>query len=248
MKPFDAVIIGGGMISHDQLLPSFYQLRRLGAIGAIHVCSRRTTTIDQLQASQTIREAFPEQQFSGTTEPYDHVVSAIPPRQIVVVAVPDPLHRDVIVAALRANQHVLTVKPLVMTVRDAEEIEREARARGLFVGIDYHKRSDDRSLMARRLYREGRFGEFRLGRACLHEKWNYRYSNFQNWCTVENSDAFSYIGCHYVDLVQFIPGLQPVAGRWCGIRGRYPNGQQGFLWTHSRVRWSNAAGLSVQNS
>ncbi len=170
------------------------------------------------------------------------------PRQIVVVALPDHLHREVILAALRANHHVCTVKPLVMTVRDAEEIEREARARGVFVGIDYHKRSDDRSLMARRLYREGRFGEFRLGRACLHEKWNYRYSNFQNWCTVENSDAFSYIGCHYVDLVQFITGLNPVAVSVYGSRDRFPSGSEGFLWTDARVRWSNGAVLNVQNS
>ena len=58
------------------------------------------------------------------------------------------------------------------------EIDREARARGLLVAAEYHKRFDDRSLMARRAYREGRFGEFRLGTACLLEKWYYRHSNF----------------------------------------------------------------------
>ena len=77
------------------------------------------------------------------------------------------------------------------------------------VGVEYHKRFDDRSLMARRKYRAGLFGEFRLGTACLMEKWYYRHSNFQNWCTTENSDAFTYIGCHYVDLVHFITGLLP---------------------------------------
>ena len=65
--------------------------------------------------------------------------------------------------------------------------------------------------MARRKYREGLFGEFRLGTACLLEKWYYRHSNFQNWMTTENSDAFTYIGCHYVDLVHFITGLLPSA-------------------------------------
>ena len=248
MNAFDAIVIGGGMITHDQLLPSLYQLRRLGVISNITVCARRRETLDQLHASRTIRDAFPEQQFIATNQPYDALLATANPRQLAVVAVPDPLHRDVILAALRANNHVCTVKPLVMTVRDAEEIDREARARGLFVGIDYHKRSDDRSLMARRLYRAGRFGEFRLGRACLHEKWNYRHSNFQNWCTVENSDAFSYIGCHYVDLVQFITGLEPVAVSVYGLRDRYPEGGEGFLWTDARVRWSNGALLNVQNS
>src|SRR6266404_4609971 len=136
MTPFDAIVIGGGMITHDQLLPSLYQLRRLGAVGTIRVCSRRSETLAQLRSSRAIREAFPEQEFEPTNESCESVLHAGNPRQIVVVALPDHLHREVILAALRANHHVCTVKPLVMTVRDAEEIEREARARGVFVGID----------------------------------------------------------------------------------------------------------------
>ena len=162
----------------------------------------------------------------------------MPPRQIVMVAVPDQLHYDVIMTALRHDQHVCTVKPLVLQHAQAVEIEREAFARGLVVGIEYHKRFDDRSLMARRKYREGLFGEFRLGTACLLEKWYYRHSNFQNWMTTENSDAFTYIGCHYVDLVHFITGLLPVAVSVYGIRDKFPNGKEGFLWTDARVIWN----------
>jgi len=248
MTPFDAIVIGGGMITHDQLLPSLYQLQRLGQIGRIRVCARNLSTLEKLAASKVLRAAFPDQSFEATTEPFEQALKSTPARQLAVVAVPDPLHRDVIMAALNANLHVCAVKPLVMSVADSIEIEKAARGRGLFVGIDYHKRFDDRSLMARRAYREGKFGEFRLGNACLHEKWNYRHSNFQNWCTCENSDAFSYIGCHYVDLVQFITGLEPVAVSVYGLRDRYPNGNEGFLWTDARVRWSNGACLNVQNS
>ena len=121
-------------------------------------------------------------------------------------------------------------------------IEKEARKRGLVVGIEYHKRFDDRSLMARRKYRNGDFGEFRLGTAHLMEKWYYRHSNFQNWCTTENSDAFSYIGCHYVDLVHFITGLLPTRVSVYGIPDRYPNGNTGFLWTDAHEP-SSASGV-----
>jgi predicted dehydrogenase len=150
--------------------------------------------------------------------------------------------------ALRQSQHVCTVKPLVLRHAEAIEIASEARARGLFVGIEYHKRFDDRSRMARRKYRAGLFGEFRLGTACLLEKWYYRHSNFQNWMTRENSDAFTYIGCHYVDLVHFITGLEPTAVSVYGIPDRFPNGSEGFLWTDARVIWNNGACLNVQNA
>jgi D-galacturonate reductase len=245
---YDCVIVGGGMITHDQLLPSLYQLRRLGCIGRIQVCARHSSTLQTLADSAILREAFPSEKFEGITDPYDQVFSTMRPRQLVVVAVPDPVHFEAIMAALRADQHVCAVKPLVMTAAQGEMIGEEARRRGLFVGIDYHKRFDDRSLMARRLYSQGRFGEFRLGTACLLEKWSYRNSNFQNWCTAEHSDAFCYIGCHYVDLVQFITGLDPVAVSVYGLLDRYPNGNQGYLWTDARVRWSNGAALNVQNA
>ena len=241
-------IIGGGMIAHDQLLPSFYQLQRLGMVEAIAVCARHESTLQALAASATIQRAFPGQNFRSLTEPYRGAIARMPPHNLVVIAIPDHLHFDAIMAALEADQHVLAVKPLVLRVAESEVIAQEALRRGLFVGIEYHKRFDDRSLMARRKYRAGDFGEFRLGAACLMEKWYYRHSNFQNWCTTENSDAFTYIGCHYVDLVHFITGLMPVSVSVYGIKDQYPNGREGFLWTDARIIWNNGACLNVQNS
>ena len=173
----------------------------------------------------------------------------MPERNVVVAAVPDQLHYEVILCALRHDQHVLTVKPLVLRLEQALEIEREAYSRGLVVGIEYHKRFDDRSLMARRKYREGLFGEFRLGTACLLEKWYYRHSNFQNWMTAENSDAFTYIGCHYVDLVALHHRdccRRRSASMACSTS--IPNGSEGYLWTDARIVWNNGACLNVQNA
>jgi len=243
------------MITHDQLLPSLYHMQRQGRIGAIGVCGLRYSTVRGLADAPTLLRAFPGQSFrmwpdrDGPARPelFREAIAALPPRQIVVVAVPDQLHYEVVMAALASDQHVLCVKPLALRTSHAATIEREARARGLLVAVEYHKRCDDRSLMARRQYRAGAFGEFRLGSARLFEKWYYRHSNFQNWMTADNSDAFTYIGCHYVDLVHFITGLLPVAVSVCGVRDRFPNGKEGFLWTDARVFWTNGAILNVQN-
>ena len=258
MSAPQVLIVGGGMITHDQLLPSLYQLQRKGRVGEISVCALNGRAWRSLAEADDIVRAFPGQSFRGYPEGgdadraqpdlYRELIARMPPRQIVVVAVPDQLHYPVIQTALRHDQHVCTVKPLVLKHSEAQEIEREAHSRGLVVGIEYHKRFDDRSLMARRRYREGRFGEFRLGTACLLEKWYYRHSNFQNWMTTENSDAFTYIGCHYVDLVHFITGLLPVSVSVYGIAEAFPNGKEGFLWTDARVIWSNGACLNVQNA
>jgi predicted dehydrogenase len=245
------LIVGAGMIAHDQILPSILHLQRLGQVSEVEVCSTRPATIENLGNAAFMRDAFPGQTFagySGSAGIYQDRIRALPERSIVVVATPDPLHYEMVMAVLAADQHVICVKPLVLKLVQALEIDRFARTRSLFVGVDYHKRFDDRSLMARRGYREGRFGEFRLGAAWLLEKWHYRRSNFQNWFTRENSDAFTYIGCHYVDLVAFITGLRPVSVSVFGIADRFPNGAEGFLWTDARVIWNNGACLNVQNA
>jgi len=252
----DILIIGAGMIVHDQILPALYHMQRQSRIGSIAVCASSFETVKNLAGAEIFARAFPGQTFqmypasAGERQPelYRWAIERMAPRQIVVAAVPDQLHYDVIMTALRHDQHVLAVKPLVLQHRQSVEIEQEGKKRGLLVAAEYHKRFDDRSLMARRAYREGRFGEFRLGTACLLEKWYYRHSNFQNWMTAENSDAFTYIGCHYVDLLHFITGLLPVSVSVYGILDRFPNGRQGYLWTDGRVIWNNGACLNVQNA
>lgn len=242
------LLLGGGMIAQDQILPSLYQLQRQGRIGEISVCSLRMDILEALAAQEKIRAAFPGLSFIPSVEPFPELIAALPKHSLVVVGLPDQLHYEGVMCALHHDQHVLCVKPLVLKGAQSAEIEREARERGLLVAVEYHKRFDDRSHMARQRYRAGLFGEFKLGTACLLEKWYYRSSNFQNWCTAENSDAFTYIGCHYVDLVHFITGLRPASVSVYGIRDRYPNGNDGYLWTDARVIWNNGACLNVQNA
>lgn len=256
MHPLDVAVVGGGMITHDQLLPSLYHLQRLEKIGRIQVCALNVPALRHLAESEGLRTAFPGQSFEPApawTVPedaqypnlYREVIAALPPGNLVVVAVPDHFHGPVIRAALEADQHVLSVKPLVLSYREARELESLARCRGLYVGVEYHKRFDRRALDARLQYRRGRFGEFRIGEAKMIEPYYYRHSNFQNWFTQENSDPFTYVGCHYVDLVHFITGLRPVEVSVRGVEGRFPNGNVGWMWAAGRVVWENGAILTV---
>jgi predicted dehydrogenase len=160
---------------------------------------------------------------------------------------PDQLHYPVIMEALKHNQHILCVKPLVLKYEQAAEIEKIAFGKGLFVGVEYHKRFDRRSLMAKRACGLKQFGEFVIGEAKLIEPYYYRSSNFQNWFTCDKTDPFVYIGCHYVDLVYFITGLKPVEISVSGIKGKFPNGNEGYMWANGRVRFGNNAILSVIN-
>ena len=178
-QPLQLTIVGGGMITADQLLPSIYHLQRTGVIGEITISALNNAPLAALRDDPGLAAAFPGQRFTphpSFAEPrdrqfpglYREVLAAMPKRKAVVVAVPDHLHYETVKSALECDQHVLCVKPLVLRHADAVELEGIARERGLFVGVEYHKRFDRRSLVARRAYREGRFGVVRHGRGEAH--------------------------------------------------------------------------------
>ncbi len=254
-KALDVLIIGGGMITNDLILPSIYHLQR-SIVRRISVCALQSAPLRALKENPEFQECFPGQNFTPHPsldeapdkvfpELYKSVLAALEPRNAVIVALPDHLHYPVVMEALRCNQHVLCVKPLVQEYRHAVEIEHLAREKGLFVGVEYHKRFDTRALMAKHHYARGDFGTFIMGEAKMIEPYYYRHSNFQNWFTTENSDPFTYVGCHYVDLVYFITGLRPVSVSVAGVKGRFPNGKEGYMWANGRVIFENGAILSV---
>jgi len=254
-KP-EVLIVGGGMITQVQILPSVYHLQRQGVIGDISICALNSAPLKLLAQDESLKKAFPAQNFKSIpslesnpkeNQPdlFKKAIAELPEHSIVVVAMPDQLHYMVIKEAVANNQNIMCVKPLVLKYSQALEIEKEAYEKGLAIGIEYHKRLDDRALIARQQYQEGLFGEFKIGHAEMNEPYYYRHSNFQNWCTCENSDMFTYVGCHYIDQVHFITGLLPKSVSVYGIKDKYPNGKEGYLWTDGRVIWENGACLHV---
>ncbi|MEK6794526.1 MAG: Gfo/Idh/MocA family oxidoreductase [Spirochaetota bacterium] len=255
-KPFDVTIVGGGMITNDLLLPSIYQLKRDGLVKNINVCALNNPPLKALVENKENTEAFPGLSFNAYPslsddpkknypELYKEVIAKMEPHNAVVVAMPDQFHYDVVKVALTHDQHVLCVKPLVLKYEQAVELEHLAHEKGLFVGIEYHKRFDRRALITRREYERGRFGKFVIGEAKMIEPYYYRHSNFQNWFTCDKTDPFVYVGCHYVDLVYFITHLKPVAVSVTGVKGKFPNGNEGYLWANGRVTFENGAILNV---
>lgn len=83
--------------------------------------------------------------------------------QAVVVALPEMVHKEAILAALGRGLHVLTEKPLAMTMAEAAEIVRAARrspASVVMVDQNYRWRPQTRTL--RQAVQDGRIGKIGL--------------------------------------------------------------------------------------
>ena len=94
------LLIGGGMIAHDQILPTLYQMQREGRIGDVTVCAQHGRTVKALAQAATLTKAFPDRSFRplpdyttgdiDTCKPelYKQALAELPPRSVAIVATP----------------------------------------------------------------------------------------------------------------------------------------------------------------
>ena len=209
----DVLVVGGGMISEEVILPTLFQERREGRVGEVLVATRRPSTISHL------REVFPGEAFRGYPDPdrfppeeshpksYLEALSDLGGHSAVVVATPDHIHTEMVLASVEAGRDVIVEKPLCLKTEEALKIKRSAEERGIYVYTDYHKRHDRAIRAVRYKYRRGELGELLHGHAWIEEKREMPLKVFSRWA--ERSSPFEYIGVHYVDAYYFITGLLP---------------------------------------
>src|SRR5215212_1441987 len=93
----EVTMIGGGMIAHDQILPSLYHLQRKGVLGPIRIAARHNKLLRELSEAPTLKKNFPGQTFEAhpalTEDPhashpdmYKRVIEKTKKHQLVVVA------------------------------------------------------------------------------------------------------------------------------------------------------------------
>ncbi|WP_298282389.1 Gfo/Idh/MocA family protein [Acidocella sp.] len=82
--------------------------------------------------------------------------------EVVTVATPNHTHYEITKACLEAGLHVICEKPLFFTVRECEEIERLADARGLIVGVTYGYSAYPMLLQMRAMVAQGMIGDVRM--------------------------------------------------------------------------------------
>src|SRR3954468_13558186 len=144
-------VIGSGMIMEDQNGPAIAQLVRRGILGKVSIAAQGSASLRRLLGLPCWRERFPDlpEGWVETYPPletdeavrrpdfYREMYRALPPGSIVMIAVPDPAREPLIVEALEAGLHVVSVKSLCTSYGGTLRIRDLARARGLFVGIDF---------------------------------------------------------------------------------------------------------------
>ena len=248
-------LVGSGMIVEDQIGPALAQLVCRGELEKVGIAAQGSGSLRKLLGLSTWQTRFPDlpkdwvqtypdlglDPAERNPEFYKQMFDAMAPGSIAMIATPDSSHTHLIIEALERGFHVVTVKSLCTTYADTVRIRDLAHRKGLFVGIDFHKRWDYRALAIRGYWKSLRFGTPRAGRATMIESDPYILagSPFANHFTPETSDPASYVGCHYVDQVGWWTGKRPRYVATSGVIDSFQAGTPCYSWAASLLTYDD---------
>jgi predicted dehydrogenase len=118
-------------------------------------------------------------------------------------------HAEISIAALNAGKHVLTEKPLCMTVEEALAVQEAVRSSGRMLQVGFVRRYDPNAQLLRRFAEHGEFGDIYYAKASILR----RLGNPGGWfADVKRSGGGPLIdiGVHVVDLCWYLMGKPKV--------------------------------------
>src|SRR5580658_5085871 len=257
-------LIGAGMFGGDVHLRAYADAQRsglapqLGRLGLDHWARDLAPISFELAAlaaqsktsAQRACDAFHHwtghrpRAFCGD-EPWQDILREVADLDVMAVATPDHLHTPVILAALGQGTHVITEKPMCLSIHEADQIVELAREKNLIVSVDMHKRYDPDHLRIRDEIKN-RIGEPLYGVAYLEEPLEVSTSTFK-WA--EQSDPFSYVGPHWVDLIWHYYRSKPVSLTAVGQKKRLAReGIQAYDAVQVRVDFANGMSIHFHNN
>ncbi len=199
-------VVGGGVWGQHHLAAA-RQMEREGFAELVCIGAHSQETADRVGEAYGIR---------GYTD-YEEMLSR-EELDLVTVATPDHLHRDVTLCALENDAHVLVEKPLDLTSSGCLDMIDLAEEKDLLLMVDFHKRYDPYMIEIHNRVRQGEAGGLYYGHFFMEDKITVPLQNLRKWA--EESSPFWFIGVHQVDLLRWISGQEVAQVSARGYRGR----------------------------
>lgn len=204
-------VCGRGTDGFGTVLPALYEAFRGGLIERVDVVATRASSIQGLKEKDRELKGLmgfglPLQGHSQK-DAYRRLLKTGKP-DCVIISIPDHLHAKAAVEAAKAGCHLLVVKPLAPTVKEAREMTRVAAANRVYGAVEFHKRFDDANLKIRDVIALGKLGDLLYIDVNYSQRKVIPEEMFKGWSAKTN--ILQYLGVHYVDLIYFMTGAKPL--------------------------------------
>lgn len=126
----------------------------------------------------------------------------------VYIPLPNNLHKEWTIRAVRAGKHVLCEKPLALDAAEAAEMVAAARAAGRILAETFQWRHHPQAWRTRDLVRSGAIGELRFIEAGFSFSLN-RPDDIR-WDPALGGGALYDVGCYPIALLRYMTGQEPL--------------------------------------
>lgn len=190
-------------------------------VGCGRVAYKHLSAIDELgdEASlvavcDTDASKVPDRDVPFYTD-YHQMMEAHPEIDLVNVLVPTGYHADVVTDLAKYGRHILTEKPMALTVADCDRMIDACQKNNVKLFVVYQNRYNDAVRAAREAFDDGRFGKIVMG--TVRVRWCRQQSYYEqdNWHGTWALDGgvMSQQSSHHIDLLQYFFG--PVEAVQC---------------------------------
>lgn len=190
---FRIALVGCGRISKNHF-------DAIGRIDGLELCAVCDAIPDRARA------AGDEQSVKSFTNYPDMVRSA--EADVITICTPSGLHATHGIAAAKAGKHVITEKPMAITLEQADGLVQACDAAGVRLFVVKQNRLNPSIQLLKRAVDKGRFGRIYLANTTV--RWNrpQEYYDSASWRGTWEFDggAFMNQASHYVDLIQWLVG------------------------------------------
>jgi len=194
-------VIGCGSIAEIAHFPSISEIEEAKLVA---VCD-----IDKERAEKAANKWNAEKFYTDYRE-----LLLNPGVDLVIIATPNNAHYEQAIAAAEAGKHAIIEKPLACTNKEAWEIVKKFKEKGLTLMVGTNQRYWLQHEWAKKLIDEGVIGEVYLGRTSLHEGWNLyhekiSFTKFRQYGESAGGGAIFDLGAHRIDLLLWMMGSKP---------------------------------------
>jgi len=173
----------------------------LDAISKVHTAETVALCDKDFKKAQELGEKF------GITDLYEDYNELLKREDIdaVTLPLPDQVHKEITIAALKAGKHVLCEKPMSLDLNECKEMIKVAEETGKQLMVGQVGRYTPGFLEAKKLLNEGAIGELFM----IESEYAHDYSAIGGeggWRVCPEREPVIGGGCHAVDLVRMIAG------------------------------------------
>ncbi len=195
VRQYRACIVGGGFVGAAHI----EALRRMGNVEISAVCNRHA-------AQEKADALFVPKGYDDYRQMLD-----VETPDVVHICTPNDSHYEIAMYAMEHGMHVICEKPMTRTLDEARALAAYAKEHNLITAVNFNCRFYPQVLQARAMVKSGELGAIRAILGGYLQDWLFWDTDYSWRLEPEvsgESRAFADIGSHWIDLVEFVTGLQ----------------------------------------